>query len=403
MANVIGRHAYSNQSGRIIRNVRPAVTLIDDNIQDAALLAFLNLVDKETTGQEEFTWDVDNFLATSDTTDATATASATTLSVSNADRFNVGQLWVNKRTGEIFLVSATNVGAGSITVQRAVTALNSSGGTAAAAMVSGDTLIMLAPAVGENSTRQVFQSRNPVPVSNYTQQFRWDISFSERQLKRRFDTGSEWDRQSMKQLKEAQMGLNRTLLAGEKARFTQDGDSITTTQGMLNVPTTNTYSVGGTLFEYDFDEFLVEQGMLRGSNSKVLLASNAVILAISQMTKDKITYQTANFSAGKIEVGHEIMKYHSPTGGSLIIMEDRHLSTNYNGTALGLDLDQLKIRTFDGAGREGDLHITENTQDVDDLGMNNTLSGDLGLEYGAEELHFKLENVDGGAARRAVA
>lgn len=399
-----GRRSYDTQSSRIIPNVLPRIVLIDEDIVGAGFLAFYSKVPVQTTEQEKFTWDVDEYLSITDTTaEAVSSTTQETINMSNPKYFLPNQLWVNKRTGEVLLCRETNTATSQVTFTRAPTALNSSGGTAAAAIVSGDTFVKMAPAVSENSTRQGVQTTTPTEVYNYAQMFRWELSLSDRQIKRRFETQDELPYQEMKVMKEARMALNRQFLIGERSRYTDsNGDDVTTTKGMKNVPSTYTWSVGGTLNEYDWDEFLVEEGLRRGSANKIIFASTAFILAISEMTKDRIQYSPATFTGGGSTVGIKIMEYKAPNGRTVAIVEDRFLSDAYNGTAIGVDMTELKRRVFSRNGRSGDLHVIMSTQDKDDLGQINTLYADMGLQYGPEQHHFLITNVEGGAKGRAI-
>jgi len=404
MANITGRRDFNSaQSGRIIQNVLPAIILVDENINDAAFLAFYSRTPVQNTAQEKFTWDVDEFLSLTDTVDgAVSGTTATTIGVDNVTRFIPGQLWINKRTGEVMYIKSVNTATSNINVTRAVSALNSGGGTAAAAINDGDTLVRLAPAVGETSGRQVTQTTTPTAVFNYAQMFRWDLSLSERQIKRQYETGDELPYQTKKQMKEAQMALNRAFLAGERGRYTNDdGQDVTLTGGMKNVPTSYTWSVGGTMHEYAFDEFLVENGLRKGSRNKMLFASTQVILAISEMTKDRVSYDI-NLGTKSSPVGIQVMEYMAPNGGRLMVVEDRFLSEAYNGQAVGVDMTQLKRRVFSRNGKNGDLHIIPDTQDVDDLGTVSTMYADMGLQWGAEQNHFLITGVTGGAKGLAV-
>ena len=398
MADVIGRRQFDTQSSRIIPNVMKSIILIDSNLNDAGFLAFFSRVPKEITAQEKFNWDVDNFLTLTDTVDGAVTGTtATTIGVDNPTRYIPGQLWLNKRTGEIYQVTAVNTATSNITVKRAVTALSSSGGTAAAAISDADTLIRLAPAVGENSSRQSTQTTTPTAVFNYTQAFRWDLSLSRRQIKRQYETGDELPYQTQKQLKEAQKQLNAAFIDGERARFTSNGDDITLTAGIRGVPSTHTWAVGGTMHENSLDEFLVENGLRQGSRNKVLFASTNVILAFTQVAKERLTHNIVPFGPAKGGMGMQVLEYMAPNGGKLMIVEDRHLSEAHNGDAIGVDMGQLKRKVFTRNGFDDDLHFIADTQDKDDLGFVTTLYGDMGLQYGAEQTHFKITGVTGGA------
>lgn len=396
--HTVGRRGYDVQSSRIIPNVLDRIILIDEDITAAAFLAFFSRVPSMVTEQERFDWDVDQFLSLTDLVNGAITSTTQeTITVDNPKYFIPGQIWTNPRSGEFYYVKSVNNSTSQITVTRGVTALNSSGGTAAAAINDNDKLVRVAPAVSENSVRQSTQTTTPTSVYNLCQMFRWELSLSDRQIKRKFETQDELPYQSMKIMKEARMALNRQFLIGERARYTDDnGDDVTFTGGIKPAISTYSWSVGGTLHEYAWDEFLVEEGLRRGSRNKILFASTNVILALSQMTKDRVEY-AVNFGQGKREVGIVVMEYMAPNGGRLMVVEDRFLSEAFNGIAIGVDMSELKRRVFSRNGRSGELHVKLNTQDPDDPGQINTLYADMGLQYGPEQHHFLITNVEGGA------
>jgi len=399
MADITGRRAYNTNSSLFIPNVLPSIMLIDSNINDAAFLAFFSKTPKMNTSLEEFKWEVDQFRSLSDTVDGAVTGTtATTIGVDNPKRFNAGEVWVNKRTGELMYIKSVNNSTSNIIVTRGISALNSSGGTAAAAITDADTLIRLAPAVGENSSRQTTKTTTPTQITNYCQQVRWDLSFSRRQVKREFLTGAEMPYQTKKALKEAQKSLNATFIDSEKARYTNDdGDDVTLTQGMRGVPSTHTYAVGGTLHESSLDDFLMKNGLRQGSRNKVLFCSVDVLQAFTEIAKDRLEYSFMNLDSQSGGIGLEVLQYMAPNGGKLFLTEDRHMSENHGGDAFGVDMSQIKRRVFSNNGIDDDLMIIPDTQDKDDMGKVSTLYGDMGLEYGAEQHHFSITGVTGGA------
>lgn len=406
MANqthVIGRRSYDTQSSRIIPNVLPRIILIDRDPSQAAFLSFYSRVGTQGTETETFNWDTDQYLALTDTLNgAVASTTQETITVDNPTYFIAGQLWMCQRTGEFIFIKSVNTSTSQITATRGVTALNSSGGTAAAAMVDADVLVRMSPAVGENSTRQNTLTTTPTQNTNYTQQFRWELSLSRRQMKRRFETDDELPYQRFKIMNEARMALNRQFLYGQAARYTNDdGEDVTLTGGIKPAISTYTWSVGGTLYEYEWDEFLVEEGLRRGSRNKIMFASTNVILALNQMTKDRVEYSVP-FGQGSKAVGITVMEYMAPNGGRIMVVEDRFLTEAFNGVAIGVDMSELKRRVFSRNGFNDDLHIMMGTQDPDDLGNVDTLYADMGLQWGAETSHFLITNVNGGAMGKAV-
>jgi len=400
----LGRRSYNVRSNRIVRNVMPNIILIDDNIVEAHFLAFLQELNTVKTPQEKFTWDVDIHSPTYDNLSAAVSStSQTTIPVDNVDYFLPNELWQNKRTGEVFQVKELNTGTGNITVKRAVSALSSGGGTAAAAMLDNDQVNKIASAVSENSSRQVTRTTIPSEVYNYTQMFRKELSMSDRQNKRAFDNGgSELDYQREKQTKEFRMDLDRTFLFGERGRYDDDsGDNVTLCGGVRPFISTNTLDVGGTLYKSAFDEFLFQKGMRYGNSNKMMFASGKVMLAFNQMLDDISQFDVKISGSMGATIGTSVLKYKS-NKGNLLIVEDQNITDQHDGEAYIVDMHALKQQEFSGNGRSGAMKMIVGTEDNDDVGSVDTFYGDMGLSYGSELFHAKITNVDGGAFSRPI-
>ena len=395
----LGRRAYADRSGRIIQNVMPKILLLDRNIADAGFIVFFNRLKTATTKAETIRWDTDTYLPDSDTTSAAVSGTtATLIPVTSISYYNTNQAWQNTRTLEIYGVTAVNAGTSNITVTRSL------GTTAAAAIVSGDTLVRLGTFVGENSTRQTFQSTIPTEVYNYCQQMRMDLSMSERQIKREFENDDELPYQQFKILQEFRKDMDRTFLFMERARSTDAaGDDYTTMNGLKTIISTNTFAVNGTLYKSDLDEFMVEQGMRYGSRDKILFASTDVTLALTELVDQNLSY-TVNIAPqmGKA-FGTSVMRYSAPNGHQMLIVEDRNISNYFNGEAYLADMSQLTRHTFTNNGHTGELHIIRNTEDPDDPGTVHTLMGDMGLSFGDELNYASLTGVSGGSYASAKA
>jgi len=401
----IGLRQYDTRSGRIIQNVMPTLILLDRDLQEGNWFTFYSRVPVMLTRAEAFNWDVDALLAQSDTLSAAVSdGTTTTFPVSNPERWNVGTIWLVKTSGELVRVEAVNTATSNVTVTRGVSALASAGGTAAASIASGGTIVKLSPAVGEDNRRLAAHHTVPTSVSNYSQQMRWEVSASRRQIKRSFEAQeAEWPWLLMKAMLEARREMNATFLVSEKARYTDAvmGDT-TVTQGLRPSITTYTYNVNGTLYQANFNDWLVKEGLRKGRADKLLLASNAVILAITEMANE-IAHFNMPMGAGSTSFGIQVMGYKAPNGKTLTVVEDRFLSENFDGEAYLVDMGQLKRRVYSNHGLDDDLHIISDTNDPDDLGRNNSIFCDMGFQYGDESGHGKLTNVSGGAKGSAAA
>jgi hypothetical protein len=378
----------------------PKIILIDSDIRSANYIAFLQKLKTGGTRQEKITWDEDEFSPIIDTTSAAVSSTTqTSIPVTNPSYYLVGELWQNQRTDEVFQVDEVNLGTSNIVVKRGVTALNSSGGTAAANMNSGDQLNKISSLVGENSSRQITRVTTPTENFNYCQQYRKDLSLSRRQIKREMDNDNEMPYQQMKMLKEFRMDLDRSFLFSERARYTDPdtGDDVTINGGIRSFISTNILDVGGTLYKASFDEFLMDNGMRFGSANKVLFSSTQVILAFTQMLDSIAEVPVPIKGVTGATIGTTALRYKAPNGHELLIVEDRNISEQRPGEAYGVDMTIMEMKEFTNNGYSGSMSFIPDTQDPDDIGWTGTVIGDMGITYGYEKAHFTLKNVDGGA------
>lgn len=400
-----GRRAYATRSNRIQPNVVPNIILTDRNLQETNFLTFFMRTKTRTTIGEVIEWDVDDWMPTSDTTSASATSTTDTIGVTHPTYFNAGQVWRNKTTGECFKVTAVVQSNGNVTVQRGLGALNSGAGTAGTAMNSGDTLTRLGPLVGEVNRRQATQTTVPTGVTGWTQQVRWELAMSRRQMKRKFlDGGTEWDYQLKKTMQQARKDLNGIFLVQEGNAYVDADEGYTTlTYGMRPVITTNVLAVNGTLYQQAFNQFLFDSAMRKGPRNKVLVASAALILALTEMYND-LAHFTVDMGTSRGEMGVEVMVYNTPNGGRLMIVEDRFLSENFDGDGIVVAFgdENFARAIFSGNGISDEIGIESDTDDPDDMGMAATIIGDTGLQWGDEQVHALITGVTGGAKGRSV-
>lgn len=404
MANNLGRKAYPIRSGRIVPNVLPKIINIDWDIRAAGFIRFLEYLKKSGTVQEKITWDTDEFSPITDTTSAAVSSTTTTvIPVSNPSYYLPGELWQNRTSGEIFQVTEVNLGTGNITVKRAVTALNSSGGTAAATMASGDYLNRIASLVGENSSRQITRTTTPTEQYNYCQIYRKDLSLSQRQIKRQMVNDNEMPREQEKMIKEFRMDLDRSMLFSERARYTDTdaGNDTTINGGVRSFISTNILDVGGTLFKSDLDDFLLTYAMRFGTD-KVMLCSTQIFSAVTQMV-DSISKIDVPMSGYKGKIMTQVHEYTAPNGHSMMLVEDRNISEQRPGEGIIVDMNEVELKEFTNNGYSGSMTFIPDTQDPDDLGWNGTVYGDMGLTYGYEKAHGLIKNVSGGSFAVSIA
>ena len=402
--NKQGRRLYSFQTALHVKNILPDIVFVDGNLEEAGFLAWLNQIPMSLTPTKQFDFYEDDWLPLTDTVDGAVTGTtATTIKVDTPLGFIAGHLWMNKRTGEVYYVTSVSTTASTIQVERAVGRNSTdSTGTAAAAINDGDTLIRMGPTQGEVSARQVAQSTVPVQVFNYAEKMRAEITMSDQQRKVKHITGADWGYQLDKTFKQFRKDLNGKLYIGERNSLTLNGQSHFLFGGIDFFITSNILAVSGTLHEYQFDQWLVDEAMRYGPSEKVFLVSSNVIRALTEMGKDQMEMRRVNLGTKDITLGIQVKKYVSPTGKMLTVMEDRFLSSALQGHGRVISMSDVKLRHFSGDGIDGRPRLIPNTQDVDSDDFSATVIADIGPEFGPEKHHGKISGVTAGAAGRAV-
>lgn len=403
MAQVIGRRQHSTRYDRVVPNVLPNIIRINPDIKQAGFLTLMANMKTRNITQYKIEWDTINHLPTYTTVAATVSSTTQkTISVTDATIFIPNTLYRNTTTNEILLVESVDRASSTVTFTRQFS-YSASSGTAAAVMATGQILYRVGPAMSENHRRQSSVSVVPSGVTNYAQQMRYDLSWTQRQAKTEYLNGDDMPVTERLWIEEARKDMNSTFLFGQKKdTVNEQGEHLTATQGIWDVPTTNILANSGTLYEHDFDEFLLEEVFRQGSSNKMLLASTQVILALGQMTKERIQFNTVpiQIGAGVVVKGG---KYTTFAGDTLTVLEDRAISEAYNGSAVIVDMSVLERCIFSNNGISGDFEIHENTQDRDDLGIAKTITADQGIAWGSELFHGKITGVtNGGATSRAI-
>ena len=404
MANKQGRRIYSDQTALHVKNILSDLVLVDGNLEEAGFLAWLNQVPMVLTQTKQFDFYEDTWLPSTDQVNgAVSGTTATTIAVDTPLAFIANQLWMNKRTGEIYYVLSVNTSAKTIEVEREVGRdSGNSTGTAAAAINDNDVLIRIGGSHGEVTKRQVAQSTTPTQVFNYAEKSRYEIQMSDWQRKVKHITGNDWPYQLDKTFKQARKDLNGKLYIGERNSRTINGQQHFFMGGLDFYISTNVLAASGTLHEYQFDQWLVDEAMRFGPGEKVCMASSNVIRAITEMAKDQIEIRKVNLGSKDVVMGVQVLRYVSPTGKTLSFMEDRFLSESLQGHARVIDMTVCRLRHFSGDGLDGRPKLTPNTQDVDSDDHVATIQWDMGLEVGPEKHHGKLSGVTAGASGRPV-
>ena len=282
----------------------------------------------------------DDVLPEWDTTSASATSGAATISVANPSFHRSGDLLRNPRTGEVVRVIDVNEGAGTLQISRAWVGTGT-------AMNSGDTLINLGAAEMEGDVSPVAKATVTVTKSNFCQIVRTPVHVTKTAENTKLYGGNERLRQRRKAgEKHARIWEQICLHGGKKLDTTTGQGAIRSAGGIDEHITTNVLAAGGTLTEAEFIDFIgdVNRYSVRpGNRRKLLISSRELTATISSWGSNKL--QT-NVGA-KQQYGIEVSTYITPFG-TLDVINHPLLEVGYAGYGYMLDLDGIIWRPARG-------------------------------------------------------
>lgn len=278
----------------------------------AALFTHVSKLGKKPAHNQTIKWMTDELSPKADAINNGAgyADSATSIVVDNGGYFRARDLVKVPRTGEVMLV--TGVSTNTLTVTR------SAGGTAAAALVDNDPLVILGAAYAQGATLQAARSTVEVEAVNYMQILRHSFKVTGTHAAMGAAGGhhveSDVVTQRRKKALEHARDINLVSYHGEK-----DLTSGTGLAGGIieRIPTGNIAS-GATLTEAELNDAL--KTMFRyGSSTKTLFCSRNVAGIIDGLLRDRIRYSATDKTGGQ-----NISSYVS-THGTIKIVPDHAL------------------------------------------------------------------------------
>lgn len=263
-----------------------------------------------------------------DVATASAASNATTIGVSNGNYFRIGDV-VRFQAGDALEVTAT--AAGSISGTRGI------GTVTAAAVASGDELVIIGNVNAEGATLRQIKTQKVVTQSNFCQIQRTPFGVTGTEAATTQYGGPELTRLEADKAVENLRLWEKTALFGVKREDTSvTGAPKRFSGGLTEFITTNVTSSVGTLTEATLQTFL-RSGFRYGSGRKVLLASPLVVAAIEGFARSKIQVLDRAQTFGVT------MKNYVSGQGEIDIVMIRWLndSTTYKGSAFLVDMDAV--------------------------------------------------------------
>jgi hypothetical protein len=290
-------------------------------------------------------------------------------------QFTKNHILLNLRTDEVMRVTADQVVATSVTVER------SSGSTAAAALNDNDTLIVIGKAYTEGDSIGTSVRRAPSVVTNYTQIFRTPLFITRTALKTRLRTKSQYMRSKREALEEHSIEMEKAFIFGEQAEATDATNGMVRrmTKGVKNYISTNTNDFSGSVSETTIDTQL-EAAFRFGSTEKLALCGSTTINVLNQLAKNKTT-----ISVGPAETvyGMKLQQYVTPFGTLFLKMHPLfNQISSWRGVLLGLDLNNIRYRYID------DTSFLVHRQSKGDDARKDEFLTEAGVELAHEKTHF---------------
>jgi hypothetical protein len=302
--------------------------------EKASLFTHVSKLKKNKAHNQTIKWMTDELSPKADAVNNGAgyAAGDTSIVVDNGGYFRIRDLVKVPRTGEVMLV--TGVSTNTLTVTR------SAGGTAAAAIVDNDPLIILGPAYAQGSTLQAARTTVEVEAVNYMQIMRHPFKVTGTHARMsaaggHYVEGDVVTQRRKKGLEHAR-DINLVSYLGEK-----DLTSGTGLAGGIieRIPTANIAS-GATLTEAELNDAL--KTMFRyGSSTKTLFCSRNVAGIIDGLLRDRVRYAPSDKTGGQ-----SISSYVS-THGTIKIVPDHALEGGeLDKYAVLVDSDGLEFVTL---------------------------------------------------------
>lgn len=317
-------------------------------------------IQKMVTGNPSFDWFEDFYGGRYCKVSGTYSTGAVTVTVTGAGTssayiFTVGDVVMNARTGERFLVDTI---ASTTTITLAANG-RGYGSTAAAAGADGDELYRIGNVNQENASARNANSTRTTKETNYTQIFRTSITISNTEKASKLYGGPDLPYQRAKMGEEHALDIEESFWFGEKKTDGNTTHPQRATGGILEfIEAGNSYvqNQGGVLTAPDLEVFLRE-GFTYGNNQKYLMAGGLLISAINEIARGQI-----NTVPSTRTYGMKITEWVSGFG-TINIVHNPLFVGNFAGYGFLLDLECFKYRFMEGRDTVLNTNIQGNSED----------------------------------------
>lgn len=348
-----GTGVFSDETRRT-RDVSPSIAQLEPN---AAPLTTLTMKARSRSASDpKVEWFEDQRLPRFDVLGGSLGAGASTMTVTNFNRFRAGDT-VRVNRNEIVLVDTTP-NSNTVAITRGI------GGSGVSAS-SGNQLQILANTNREGATRRSLLTTQVSPKFNYLQIIRDPFGYTKSADKTEVFGGKDRDLQRMKALIEHKVNIESSILLGRKSvDSSSTNQPRRTTEGILETIVTNVKDVGGTLTEAELEDW-VRRLFRFGSDSRALLASSKLITIMNGFSRSRL--QTV---VNEKQYGVSVVRYQN--SGRILFLAEHKLLENESltdlaglaGTGIALDLMDIEMRFLNGRFTILNTNIQANDEDA---------------------------------------
>jgi len=346
---------------RRIYDVKDDIETIHPEQSEVTVL-FSKVASQETTDPKYFMHSVDEYPEWV-TVNGAHNSSTTTLTVTDTSMLQDGDMLINPATDERILIT-------DVASTTSLTVLRGHGGSADS-ILAAEQLLLVSDSHEEGAVTRSIKSVQVDEQYNYTQIIKteWGVTNTEMNSKSRGKT-------SMEELAREKLYLHRkkiekALIYSTKAEITTGDNTQRTTDGFINMLTSNIYDFSMYPTEYEMDNFL-EAPFTYGSKRKWFICGPPWVTLFTRWAKGKL-----QISDNAKKYGLPAMKSYESAHGSIDIIKSHVLAgTYYKYWGMLLDPKYAKMRYL--SNRKWRMY--ENVQLNDADGKKNYLLSEIGAQ-----------------------
>lgn len=349
------------------------------------------VVSKRTTKNTKFEHTESELLKAEFSPTAAVTTGATTISIPTTDDeyFVAGmEVLLTNANGEREIARVTAVANGQLTVTRNI------GSTGAITMTTADKLYNMGVVREEDSTSTSARQAKGETLFNYVQFLSEPYGNTKIEQATANYNGNPYQRSKMEAFARMKQKLEMMMWFGVRNVTNSSTNPIYHNGGIMywlenqytDVPT---FDVGGVLTKQTWDLWL-QDALKYNNQAKYVFCSSAVLASVSGFASNQIRPADVNIR----KFGTAITEYQSPFGMVYLIREPLFDEVaSMNGSAVCLDLTNVKWRYLEGNGINLDLKSYDDIQENDRSGRKGEWMAVGGVDIAVGKSHAILKNV----------